>query len=124
MPAPLIAAAPLRFAVRQFVDSRSGEQLGEGALLLHLAGANLASDRYVEPERFDVQRADVSRSLAFEYGPHVCPGAALAAREITIAVACLLGRLLNARLAVAPEHLEQNPSFISNGYVTIAVQLA
>ncbi|WP_324792502.1 hypothetical protein SJX93_00555 [Streptomyces cyaneofuscatus] len=38
---PPIAAVPLRFAVRQFEDARSGERFEEGeSILIHLAGTN------------------------------------------------------------------------------------
>ncbi|MEU3433052.1 cytochrome P450 [Streptomyces sp. NPDC006863] len=121
---PPIASVPLRFAVRQFRDARTGEQFGEGEpILIHLAGANLDPGRYPEPERFDVQREGGSRSLAFGYGPHACPGAALATREIVIAVTRFLERHPGARLALAPGLLEQTASFISNGYTSIAVEL-
>ncbi|MFE3665505.1 cytochrome P450 [Streptomyces sp. NPDC059164] len=120
-----IASVPLRFAAWQFEDARSGEQFGEGEpILIHIAGADLDPERYEDPERFDVRREGGSRSLAFGYGPHVCPGAALATREIVIAVTRFLERYPHARLALAPELLEQTASFISNGYTSIAVELS
>ncbi|MEU6839739.1 cytochrome P450 [Streptomyces rubiginosohelvolus] len=120
---PPIASVPLRFAARQFEDARSGEQFGEGDPI-HIAGADLHPERYEDPERFDVRREGGSRSLAFGYGPHVCPGAALATREIVIAVTRFLERYPHARLALAPEPLEQTASFISNCYTSIAVELS
>ncbi|MFJ2900633.1 cytochrome P450 [Streptomyces sp. NPDC087218] len=49
---PPVASVPLRFAVRQFQDSRSGEQFGEGEpILIHLAGANLEPGRYEDLDR-------------------------------------------------------------------------
>ncbi|WP_327332972.1 cytochrome P450 [Streptomyces anulatus] len=122
---PPIAAVPLRFAVRPFEDARSGEHFGEGEpVLIHLAAAGLDPERYAEPERFDVQRAEGSRSLAFGYGPHVCPGAALATREVVIAVRRLLERYPDVRLTVEPEQLQEPSSWISNGYTSIPGQLA
>ncbi|UZI33998.1 cytochrome P450 [Streptomyces sp. VB1] len=122
---PPIAAVPLRFAVRQFKDPASGEEFGEGEpILIHLAAAGLDPERYADPERFDVQRAEGSRSLAFGYGPHVCPGAALATREVVIAVRRLLERYPDVRLTVAPDQLPQSASFISNGYASIPGRLA
>ncbi|WP_179889032.1 cytochrome P450 [Streptomyces sp. f51] len=122
---PPIASVPLRFAAWQFEDVGSGEQFGEGEpILIHIAGADLHPERYEDPERFDVRREGGSRSLAFGYGPHVCPGAALATREIVIAVTRFLERYPHARLALAPEPLEQTASFISNGYTSIAVELS
>ncbi|MFY0516049.1 cytochrome P450 [Streptomyces anulatus] len=117
---PPIAAVPLRFAVRPFEDARSGEHFGEGEpVLIHLAAAGLDPERYAEPERFDVQRAEGSRSLAFGYGPHVCPGAALATSEVVTAVTRLLERYPDVRLAVTPEQLQEPSSWISNGYTSI-----
>ncbi|MEU6618643.1 cytochrome P450 [Streptomyces parvus] len=122
---PPVASVPLRFAVRQFQDARSGEEFDEGEpILVHIAGANLDPGRYPDPKQFDVRREGGSRSLAFGYGPHVCPGAALATREIVIAVTRFLERYPHARLALAPELLEQTASFISNGYTSIAVELS
>ncbi|MFB7969728.1 cytochrome P450 [Streptomyces rubiginosohelvolus] len=122
---PPIASVPLRFAAWQFEGVGSGEQFGEGEpILIHIAGADLHPERYEDPERFDVRREGGSRSLAFGYGPHVCPGAALATREIVIAVTRFLERYPHARLALAPEPLEQTASFISNGYTSIAVELS
>ncbi|MGW1156406.1 cytochrome P450 [Streptomyces rubiginosohelvolus] len=120
---PPIASVPLRFAAWEFEDARSGEQFGEGEPIL-IAGADLHPERYEDPERFDVRREGGSRSLAFGYGPHVCPGADLATREIVIAVTRFLERYPHARLALAPEPLEQTASFISNGYTSIAVELS
>lgn len=122
---PPIASVPLRCAAWEFKDARSGEQFGEGEpSLIHIAGADLHPERYEDPDRFDVRREGGSRSLAFGYGPHVCPGAALATREIVIAVSRFLERYPHARLALAPETLEQTASFISNGYTSIAVELS
>ncbi|MFE2503548.1 cytochrome P450 [Streptomyces rubiginosohelvolus] len=122
---PPIASVPLRFAAWQFEDVGSGEQFGEWEpILIHIAGADLHPERYEDPERFDVRREGGSRSLAFGYGPHVCPGASLATREIVIAVTRFLERYPHARLALAPELLEQTASFISNGYTSIAVELS
>ncbi|MFI5481221.1 hypothetical protein V6574_00115 [Streptomyces sp. SM1P] len=41
-----------------------------------------------------------------------------------IAVTRFLERYPHARLALAPELLEQTASFISNGYTSIAVELS
>ncbi|MCD9899023.1 cytochrome P450 [Streptomyces sp. MT29] len=121
---PPIAAVPLRFTVRQFEDARSGERFEEGEpILIHLVGANTDPRTYADPERFDVQRPDGSRNLAFGHGPHVCPGAALATREVVIAVTRFLDRFPNARLAVGPEELPEPSSFISNGYTSIPGRL-
>ena len=53
---------------------------------------------YTDPQLFDPSRARLSRHLALGYGPHQCPGAALARLELDTALAVLARRLPGLRL--------------------------
>ncbi|MBV9791615.1 MAG: cytochrome P450 [Chloroflexi bacterium] len=75
-------------------------------------------ERFEEPERFDIRRANAREHLAFARGIHVCIGAALARMELRIALERLLTRLPNLRLDpdAAPQRLEH---FWTRGYKTL-----
>ena len=61
------------------------------SLHLSLAAANRDPDRYPEPDRFDIERADTGH-LAFGGGRHLCLGAHLARMEAQEAINGLLRR--------------------------------
>lgn len=63
-----------------------------------LAAANRDPAEFADPHRFDPERANLRRQLAFATGPHVCLGMDLARLETCVAVAALLDALPDARL--------------------------
>jgi cytochrome P450 len=91
------AAMVDRYATR---DTRLGETDISSGDLLHLSitGANRDPSVFAEPDRFDPERPDVRRHLAFAHGPHVCLGVYLARLEATAGVGALLARLPQLRL--------------------------
>ena len=63
-----------------------GSRVPAGARFALLpASGNRDRRVFADPDRFDLDR-DTSEMLSFGYGPHFCPGAALAQLEITIAL--------------------------------------
>jgi cytochrome P450 len=71
-----------------------GERRAAGTpLVLVYAAANRDPRVYSAPDRYDSARPNVHTHLAFGYGPHRCPGAALARRLTRLALATLLERL-------------------------------
>jgi len=73
-------------------------------VVIGLAAANRDPDRYANPELLDMDRAE-SRHLAFGHGIHHCLGAVLARMEGQLAIASLLARFPEFRLAVPVEEL-------------------
>ena len=73
-------------------------------VVIGLAAANRDPDRYANPELLDIDRAE-SRHLAFGHGIHHCLGAVLARMEGQLAIASLLARFPEFRLAVPVEEL-------------------
>ena len=95
--------SPLQWAMRtprRDVELH-GRVIPAGRLLLPLIGAaNRDPKRFRDPNRFDVSR-DPNPHIAFGHGIHACLGAPLARLEARIALADLLERLTNIRLASA-----------------------
>ncbi|GAC1523368.1 MAG: biotin biosynthesis cytochrome P450 [Vulcanimicrobiaceae bacterium] len=70
------------------------------AVIAVMAAANRDPERFSEPDRFDVGRAD-NRHLSFGWAAHFCFGAALARLEAEIAFAGLLRRCPHLRVSDA-----------------------
>jgi cytochrome P450 len=73
-------------------------------VIICLAAANRDGDRYADPDTLELDRP-VTRNLAFGHGVHHCLGAPLARLEGQLALASLLHRFPQLRLAVPPEQL-------------------
>jgi len=92
------AAVIDRYATRDV--ELGGAPIRRGDLVtLSIAGANRDPATFPDPDRFDVRRENAKLHLAFAQGPHVCIGMHLARLEAHSAVARLLERLPNLRLA-------------------------
>ena len=83
-----------------------GQKIRRGELVIAvLNAADRDPERFPEPDRLDVCRAD-TKHLAFGRGSHYCLGAPLARLETEIALETLFRRLPGLRLAVEPDELE------------------
>jgi cytochrome P450 len=74
-----------------------GKRIREGELVyLSLGAANRDPEVFVEPDQFQVDRAD-NRHVAFGAGPHVCLGMTLARRELEVSLGRLMRRMPRLR---------------------------
>jgi cytochrome P450 len=86
----------LRFARQETIVGNRKLAAGAPVFCL-LNAANRDPDRFPDPDRFDIMRAD-KKHLAFGGGFHLCLGAPLARLQIGIALSALLRRYPRLRL--------------------------
>jgi len=86
-----------------------GVPIPRGAMVIPLlASANRDPDAFENADVFDITRSP-NFHIAFSKGQHFCLGANLARMEIRVAIANLIDRFPNLRLAVDPTELEFVP---------------
>ncbi|MFE9043310.1 cytochrome P450 [Streptomyces sp. NPDC007818] len=90
-------------------------------VLVVLAAADRDPDRFGAPDTLDLARAD-NQHLGYGHGIHYCLGAPLARLEGQTALATLLTRLPDLRLAVDPEELRWRGGLIMRGLRTLPVE--
>ena len=77
-----------------------GAEIAAGDLVrISITAANRDPAIFPDPDRFDLDRDNAGRHLAFAAGPHVCVGMHLARLEAHVALATLLERLPGLQLA-------------------------
>jgi pimeloyl-[acyl-carrier protein] synthase len=88
-----------------------GHTIPAGALVTNLLGsANRDAARFPDPDRLDVDRADVSH-IGFGHGIHFCVGAALSRLEVPIALNELLHRFPDMQLSADQPQWKTNHAF-------------
>ena len=101
----------LRFAAQDF--EVEGQAIERGSpLLFLLASANHDPARFVDPDAFNISRADANRHIAFGKGIHACLGAPLARLEGQIAIASLVQRYADLALGVPVDDITWERSFL------------
>jgi cytochrome P450 len=91
-------------------------------VLVVLASANRDESRWSCPAAFQPDRADIKDHLAFGRGRHYCVGAALARAEARIAIATMLERFGDIRLAPGAEPAHR-PNLVHRMLETLPVLL-
>jgi cytochrome P450 len=91
------AAVVDRYATRDV--ELAGAAIARGDLVrVSIAAANRDPAVFANPDRFDIERSNAHRHLAFAHGPHSCIGMHLARLEAVTALELLLSRLPDLRL--------------------------
>jgi cytochrome P450 len=99
-----VPVANFRAAVESFDIGGTRVSAGE-LVVISLQAANRDDSQFPDPARFDLARSAQGRHLAFGNGIHYCLGAVLARLEGELAIAALLKRFPQLRLAVAATEL-------------------
>jgi cytochrome P450 len=84
-----------------------GKTIPKGAfVLLCWASGNRDPRRFVDPDKFDMDRANLNHHLAFGTGIHHCIGAMLARQEMKCAIREIVNSVELLKLGVAPDQLD------------------
>lgn len=81
-------------------------------VFMSLAAANRDPRLFDDPDRYDMDRANAGKHIAFGRGPHICLGRLLAKLELTTVIRLLIEEVPSLRLVVDQElHFVPNFSF-------------
>ncbi|MFI9203397.1 cytochrome P450 [Streptomyces sp. NPDC053048] len=115
-----VELATWRFATRDLTIG--GQRIAEGdPVLVVLAAADRDPERFADPDTLDLARRD-NQHLGYGHGIHYCLGAPLARLEGQTALATLLRRLPDLRLAADPAELRWRGGLIMRGLRTLPVE--
>lgn len=89
----------------------NGTKIPEGAhMLLVYASGNDDETVFPEPRKFDLNRANLGRHVAFGSGPHRCIGLALARMEVKVTAREIAKRMKKIRLAIPESKITYVPT--------------
>ena len=90
-----------------------GKTIPAGAFVfLCWASGNRDPQRFAEPDKFDMDRANLGQHLTFGTGVHFCLGAMLARQEIKCAIREIVSGVDSLELAVPPDQLDLSSSMV------------
>ncbi|MDX3851386.1 cytochrome P450 [Streptomyces sp. AK02-01A] len=115
-----VELATWRFATEPLTLGGQSVAAGDPVLVV-LAAANRDPARFTDPDTLDLARRD-NQHLGYGHGIHYCLGAPLARLEGQTALATLLTRLPDVRLAEDPSDLRWRGGLIMRGLRTLPVQ--
>lgn len=115
-----VELATWRFATEPV--TLGGQRIAPGEpVLVVLAAADRDPSKFTDPDVLDLARAD-NQHLGYGHGIHYCLGAPLARLEGRTALAALLRRLPELRLAADPSELRWRGGLIMRGLRTLPVE--
>lgn len=115
-----VELATWRFATEPLTLGGRDIAVGDPVLVV-LAAADRDPARFEDPDTLDLARRD-NQHLGYGHGIHYCLGAPLARLEGQTALATLLRRLPDLRLAVEPADLRWRGGLIMRGLRTLPVE--
>jgi cytochrome P450 len=89
-------------------------------VVVYLAAANRDPAVFADPHRFDVERSNAGRHLAFSTGRHFCLGAALARAEGEVGLRTFFDRFPDVQIAGSGS---RRSTRVLRGWSTLPVQL-
>ncbi|MGK8524410.1 cytochrome P450 family protein [Nocardia asteroides] len=113
----------MRFATEDIAVGDAVIEQGEGVVMSYRAIGRDLAVHGADADDFEVSRPTANRHLAFGYGPHICPGAALARLEASIALPALFTRFPDLRFAVPVDEIRNLPVLTQNDLAAFPVHL-
>ena len=96
-----------------------GVKLPKGTqVFMSLAAANRDPRLFDDPDRYDMDRKNAGKHIAFGRGPHICLGRLLAKLELTIVLRLLIEKVPSLRLVMG-QQLNYHPNFSFRGPKTL-----
>jgi cytochrome P450 len=89
---------------------------------LRFGTANREAERFPDPDRVRLDRPAVPAHLTFGAGIHHCIGAALARRELLVALQDVLGTFASLELAVEASALRYGRSVTTRGLLALPLR--
>ncbi|MFF5034057.1 cytochrome P450 family protein [Nocardia salmonicida] len=114
----------MRFATEDIVVGDTVIAKGDGVVMSYRAVGRDTAVHGETADEFDVTRSTANRHLAFGYGPHICPGAALSRLEAAIALPALFARFPKLRLAVPDSEIGNLPVLTQNDLAALPIILS
>ncbi|WP_067541389.1 cytochrome P450 family protein [Nocardia crassostreae] len=114
----------MRFATEDITVGDTVIEKGEGVVISYRAVGRDTAIHGDDADEFDVTRPTAGRNISFGYGPHICPGAALARLEAAIGLPALFDRFPGLRLAVPPEQITNLPVLTQNDVAAFPIHLS
>ncbi|WP_040789531.1 cytochrome P450 family protein [Nocardia paucivorans] len=113
----------MRFATEDITVEDTTIEKGEGVVISYRAIGRDTEVHGPDADDFDITRPTANRNISFGYGPHICPGAALARLEARIALPALFERFPDLRLAVPVEEIVNLPVLTQNDLAAFPIRL-
>ncbi|WP_433667099.1 cytochrome P450 family protein [Nocardia sp. CA-136227] len=113
----------MRFATEDITVGDTVIEKGEGVVMSYRAIGRDTGVFGDDADEFDITRPTAHRNISFGYGPHICPGAALARLEAAIALPALFDRFPALRLAGADSDIVNLPVMTQNDIAALPLHL-
>ncbi|WP_433562274.1 cytochrome P450 family protein [Nocardia sp. CA-151230] len=113
----------MRFATEDITVGDTVIEQGEGVVMSYRAIGRDTAVFGEDADDFDITRPSAHRNISFGYGPHICPGAALARLEAGIALPALFDRFPDLRLATPVEEIVNLPVMTQNDIAAMPIHL-
>ncbi|MRH89468.1 cytochrome P450 [Nocardia sp. SYP-A9097] len=113
----------MRFATEDITLGDNVIEKGEGVVISYRAVGRDTAVHGVDADEYDVTRPTANRNISFGYGPHSCPGAALARLEASIGLPALFERFPSLKLAIPDEEIAHLPVLTQNDLAAFPVHI-
>ncbi|MFF2556722.1 cytochrome P450 [Nocardia sp. NPDC058058] len=113
----------MRFATEDIPLGDTVIEKGEGVVISYRAVGRDTAVHGADADEYDITRTTANRNISFGYGPHICPGAALARLEAAIGLPALFERFPGLKLAIPDEEITHLPVLTQNDVAALPISI-